>query len=284
MRLLRLMDEESAAPDRNLARLAARQHGVVTARQLAVMEIRKDAVYKRLRAGRLHRIHRGVYAVGHPALSQEGCWMAAVLACGREAVLSHRSAAALWRLLPITDGAVDVTTPPGGSRRERAGLRRHRTRSLPTSDVTRRREIPVTTPARTIADLRNVLPASRLRRAIREAEALGFDLGHDVEAARTRSELEHRFLRLCHRHRLPIPETNTPIGGFVVDFLWRGPALIAETDGYQYHRGRQAFEDDRARDVELRLLGYEVVRFTYRQVLDDPARVVAVLRAFIALD
>jgi very-short-patch-repair endonuclease len=140
----------------------------------------------------------------------------------------------------------------------------------------------VTTAARTIADLRRVVPPQQLRRAVREAAVLGLDRSGNVEAEPTRSELEHRFLLLCRRHRLPMPEPNAALGPFTADFLWREPALIIETDGYRYHRGRQAFEDDRARDTELRLMGYEVVRFTYRQVVDDPERVAAILRALLA--
>jgi very-short-patch-repair endonuclease len=147
---------------------------------------------------------------------------------------------------------------------------------------TRRNGIPVTGTARTVADLRGVVPPGELRRAIREAETRGFDLGPGVEPDFTRSELEHRFLRLCRRRRLPTPQANSPVGHFTVDFLWPKRKLIVETDGYRYHRGRQAFEDDRVRDIELRLLGYEVVRLTHRQVLDDPARVAAMLRTLLA--
>ena len=113
-----------------------------------------------------------------------------------------------------------------------------------------------------VADLRRVMPPERLRRAIREAEVLGFELGPRGEPQFTRSELEHLFLRLCRRHRLPMPEANVRVGRFIVDFLWPYRPLIAETDGYRYHRGRQAFADDRTRDAELRLFGNEVVRFT----------------------
>jgi very-short-patch-repair endonuclease len=115
-----------------------------------------------------------------------------------------------------------------------------------------------------------VVPPERLRRAIREAEVLGFDLGGSADPQFTRSELEHTFLRLCRRHRLPMPEPNARIDRFIVDFLWREHRLIVETDGYQFHRGRQAFEDDRRRDTQLRLMGFEVIRFTYRQITDAP--------------
>jgi very-short-patch-repair endonuclease len=208
--------------------------------------------------------------------------MAAVLGCGKGAALSHRSAAALWGLLPAVAGPADVSVRDRGGRSRRRGIRIHRSRTLTPELTTRCRGIPVTSPARTISDLRRVLPPAQVRRAIRQAEALGFGLGRGVERDGTRSELEHRFRRLCRRHRLPMPVANAPVGGFVVDFLWRERALIVETDGYRYHRGRQAFEDDRARDIELRLLGYEVVRFTYRQVLDDPAHVAATVRTLLS--
>jgi very-short-patch-repair endonuclease len=161
----------------------------------------------------------------------------------------------------------------------RPGIRRHRSRSLTSALTTSRKGIPVTTPARTVADLRRVESPERLQKAIRQAAVLGLDIGEDVESDPTRSELERRFLRLCRRHRLPAPEVNAGIGAFVVDFVWRRRRLIVETDGYRYHRGRQAFEDDRVRDIELRLLGYEVLRFTHRQVVNDSATVAAALRS-----
>jgi very-short-patch-repair endonuclease len=204
--------------------------------------------------------------------------MAAVLAAGSEAALSHRSAAALWRLLPSVPGVIDVSIPHRLTRSRQRGIRIHRSRTLTSADKTRRRGIPVTTPARTIADLRRVVPPERLRRAIREAEVLGFDLGASADPQFTRSELEHMFLRLCRRHRLPMPEVNVRIGSFVVDFLWREHRLIIETDGYQFHRGRQAFEDDRRRDTELRLMGFEVIRFTYRQITDEAPDVASSMR------
>lgn len=195
--------------------------------------------------------------------------------------MSHQSAAALWRLLPPAHGAVNVTIPGVGGRRKRPNIRLHRSRTLNPEQTTRRRGIPVTIPARTIADLHGRVSAALLRKAIRQAGVLGLEIGDKAEADRTRSELEHDFLRLCRRHRLPMPEVNAEVGGFVVDFLWRQRSLVVETDGFRYHRGRQAFEDDRARDVELRLLGYEVMRFTHRQVSGEPARVAAALGALL---
>jgi very-short-patch-repair endonuclease len=272
---------ESSPPGRLIAIVGARQHGVVSAAQLAAAGIHRSGLARRLQAGTLHRVHRGVFAVGHKGLSAEGRWMAAVLVSGEDAVLSYRSAAALWELLPTTGEVIDVTIGHGARRRRRRGIRIHRSRTL-TSDLrTLRRGIPVTTPARTIADLRKVVPPERLRRAIREAEVLGLDLGQSGDPEFTRSELEHLFLRLCRRHRLPMPTPNAPVGRFIADFLWQNRFLIVETDGYRYHRGRQAFEDDRARDTELRMMGYEVIRLSYRQVLDDPHRIATLLAALL---
>jgi very-short-patch-repair endonuclease len=285
------MDGKSASPDGAVARMAARQHGVVSIRQLREAGVSDDAARARVRAGRLHRVHRGVYAVGHPRLSLEGRWMAALLACGSgeaTVVLSHRAAAALWGLLPPADGAVDVSVAGSGGRRRRRGVRIHRSSTLTADQTTRRRGIPVTTPARTLADLRRAVIANGLwgsgsheevRRAIRQAEALGLPPGDENLGDRTRSELERRFLRLCRSHGLPAPEVNTRIGRFEVDFLWPDRRVIVETDGYRYHRGRVAFEDDRARDLALRALGYDVVRLTHRQLMDEPAAVASVLRS-----
>jgi very-short-patch-repair endonuclease len=217
--------------------------------------------------------------------------MAAVLACGgdaADAVLSHRSAAQLWTLLPPADGFPHITVPGDGGRRQRHGIRLHRSRTLTAADCTRRHNIPVTTPTRTILDLARVVPESELARARRQAEFLGLPLDEprldrsrerSGVAARTRSELERDFLRLCRRHRLPEPEVNASLGGYQVDFLWREERLIVETDGWAAHRGRTAFEQDRRRGTFLASLGFEVMRVTWRQVHDDPAEVAAAVRA-----
>ena len=149
--------------------------------------------------------------------------------------------------------------------------------------MTQRHRIRVTRPARTIEDLRRVISAPLLRRAIRQAAVLGLPVGEDIEPDRTRSELEYLFLNLCRRNSLPTPQVNARVGPHLVDFLWEEPRLIAETDGYKYHRGRAAFEDDRARDLDLRLQGYEVAHFTYRQVTNEPGRIATVLGAFFGI-
>ena len=182
--------------------------------------------------------------------------MAAVLACGGGpnqarsildrwgAALSHRAAACLWGLLPMRDGPIDVTVAGKGGRKRRRGIRVHRCPSLLGIDVTLHRGIPVTSPARTVADLRlwstrGGIPGNDLRRSVRQAEVLGLPLGRDTVRDRTRSDLERDFLRLCRRHRLPDPEVNVRVGEHLVDFLWPKRRLVVETDGFRYHRGAQ---------------------------------------------
>lgn len=261
-----------------MARIAGGQHGVVEVGQLRAAGISKDSVWKAVKAGRLHRVFRGVYAVGHAGLSSEGRWMAAVLACGPAAVLSHRSAAELWQLLPRINGPVDVTIATAAGRRRRFGLRIHRSRYLPRNATTMHDGIPVTTPARTLTDLPRVVSSGLARKATRQAEYLGLPLG-GIETDGTRSDLERDFLRLCRRHRLPAPEVNARIGPYTVDFLWPDQRLVVETDAYVTHRGRQAFEDDRARELYLHTQGYRVHRFTDSQVRGQDGAVAASVRA-----
>lgn len=275
------MAEESDNPDLQTSRIAGRQHGVVSISQLHAAGLSDDAVLGRVRTGRLHRLHRGVYAVGHRGISRYGRWMAAALACGEGAAVSHRSAAELWGLLPPSGGGVDISLL-GGNRRTRPGIRLHRRTALRPAAITRRYGIPVTKPAQTIGDLRTVVSDKELRRAIRQANVLGLPIGSEASRDRTRSDLERDFLRLCRRHRLPTPEVNVRIGSYLVDFLWRERRLVVETDGYRYHRGRQAFEDDRSRDLDLRSLGYDVLHFSYRQVSREPERVAAVVRGALS--
>lgn len=276
------MSEESASTDALIAARAATQHGVIRSDQLRTLGIDKDRISYRVRVGRLHRIYRGVYAVGHRRLGNEGRWLAAVLASGRGAVLSHRSAAQLWRLLPPSRGSVDITVVGYGGRRNRPGLRIHRSSSLTDDDIVVRDGIRVTTPARTLIDLRRIASPQDFRKAVRQAEVLGYRLG-GVEVDGTRSELEYLFLRLCRRHRLPRPEVNVPLGPYVVDFLWRERRLVVETDGAQFHRGDLAASYDRRRDAELRRRGFEVLRFSYLQVTRDRAAVAAQVRRALAM-
>jgi very-short-patch-repair endonuclease len=213
--------------------------------------------------------------------------MAAVLACGTDAVLSHTSAGALWGILrrasnagDVPHGPVHVTVP--GNERGRPGIRVHRSRSLFPSGVTRRAGIPVTTPSRTLADLRRTLPQPQFARALREAEYLKLPLDDRFNPDHTRSDTEADFLSICRRHRLPRPEVNVSIGPYVVDFLWPTHKLVIEVDAYSSHGSRSVFESDRARHVQLRLRGYEVFRFTRLQIRANPRAIAATLRTFLS--
>lgn len=277
------------APQRDavVAELAAAQHGIVTSAQLAESGFGPNAIALGVGRGRLHRVHRGVYAVGYLALSTKSRWLAAVLACGGGAVLSHGSAAALWGLLRPLSGDVDVSVPSYNGRGRRRGIRLHRCASLAEQPeewplTTVRDGIPVTSVPRTLEDLRGAVPPRLHRRAVRQAEIGGYALGPRVRGDRTRSDLERDFLAFCHAHDLPLPEVNAQIGPWKVDFLWRDARLAVETDSFEYHRGSVAFEDDHARDLGLRRRGLTVRRFTAAQIRDHPAAVVADLREVLS--
>ena len=209
--------------------------------------------------------------------------MAAVLACGDGAVLSHMSAAAHWGLLRPVDGPVDVSTSARSGRARRAGIRLHRCTTLTSASITERLHVPVTTPARTIEDLQGEAPPHLIRRATRQAELAKYRLGSRIKGDRTRSDLERDFLRLCRRQGISAPEVNVKVGRWTVDFLWREQRIAVETDFYDYHRGRIAFQDDRARELELRRHGFAVHRFSEEQVNDRPAEIVADLRDALGL-
>lgn len=289
--------------ERAIATLADRQHGVVTRAQLRALGFKESAIDRGVAAGRLHRLHRGVYAVGHRALSRHGRWMAAVLACGQGAALSHASAAALWELRRAAPARIDVTVPTAGGRADRP-IRIHRVATLRAHEATVKDAIPVTTPARTILDLAATLPAAHLENVLNRMEFLRLadypalaalaraHLGHhgahkllatlgryDAEANLTRSDLEILFRQICKDHALPEPAVNTTVEGKEVDFLFRAQRLIVEADSWRYHRTRRAFEDDRARDVLTTRAGYRTLRFTDRQLTDAPHSVAAAIRA-----
>jgi len=275
------MREEIDPPDFAIARLAGRQYGVVSIGQLRELRVDKSGVGRRVRSGKLHRVHRGVYAVGYRGNGVGSRWMAAVLACGKGAALSHRSAASHWGWLDATAGPVDISVPTHCGRASRPGIRLHRRRSLTSRQVVTRRHIPVTTPAQTIADLRQAVPGWQWRRAVRQAEMDGLRTG--VATDGTRSDLERDFLRLCRRNRIPAPEVNVKVGRWTVDFLWRRQGVAVETDFYDYHRGRIAFQDDHQRDLDLRRWGFAVHRFSESQINERPAEVVVDLRDALGL-
>jgi very-short-patch-repair endonuclease len=294
------MREFPATRDATVADIAGRQHGVISTGQLTGAGLQKDAIYRRVRAGRLHRVHRGVYAVGHRSLSPEGRMVAALLAIGNSdpldlsdalpvlerwgAAVSHRSAAEHWGLLPQSRRVVDVSVSGIAGRSSHRGVRVHRRRSLSPGHVTLLRGIPTTKPDRTLLDLRRasarsspLISPAEFRAALREAHVLGLPIGDGPEPDRTRSELERQFLLLCRRRRLPPPEVNVRVGRIEVDFLWRAARLVVELDGYRYHRGPAAFEQDRARDLVLRDRGYAVIRLTHTQLLEEPELAVKIL-------
>ncbi len=300
----------SAPPpvDRALADLAGRQHGRVALWQLEALGLKRSAVARRAAGGRLHRVRRGVYAVGHCAETPEGILMSAVLACGPGAVLSHRSAADHLGLRACARKRVEVTA---ADRRGHGlpGIEVHRSRTLDRADVTIARGIPCTTVARTLLDLAEVVDRRALERAIEQAERLRVFDGrkvHDVlsrangrrgapvlrailasyeEPPLTQKELERRLFELCDGAGMDRPSTQAGIelgGGETVyaDFLWPDTKLLVETDGRETHGTRQAFERDRRRDRRLMMLGYRVVRFTW---LDLERRPDEVIRTVLAL-
>jgi very-short-patch-repair endonuclease len=292
------------AIDAVIAELAARQHGVVERLQLLAAGLTVAEIEGRVRRGLLIPLHRGVYAVGHASLRPAGHRLAAVLACGADAALSHRSGTAHWALRPYAASVIDVTSPRG-SGRGRAGLRVHRNR-LYDWERTVHDAVPVTTPARTLLDIAEVLPRRALERVVAEAEHQRlFDLAaiervldahpHRYGAVRlravladagvgdelTRSELEERVLEICDRHDLPRPRVNARVAGLEVDFYWPSARLVAEADSRRYHLTAAAFERDRERDAALMLRGVRVLRVTSRRIAGEPDAVGATLAALL---
>jgi very-short-patch-repair endonuclease len=273
------------AAEARVAAIATNQHGVITTAQLLQAGLSQTVIRGWARARRLHRIHRGVYAVGHPGLGREGRWMGAVLACGGIAALSHRSAAALLGFAPRSKDWVNlppaVTLRGDGGRARRDGIHIHRSSTLLPSHITRRLGIPVTKPTRTLADLRRAVSIREWRAALREAEYLRLPLDGLFSGDGTRSEVESKFLALCRRHRLPAPEVNVTLGAYTVDFLWRRQRLVVEVDTYGTHGGRAMFDGDRRRDAWLKREGWEVVRVTDRWIEEAPAEVVTTVRMLL---
>ena len=285
-----------------MAAVAAQQYGVVTRSQVLAAGIGETGIKERVRSERLLQLHRGVYALGHRELKREGHWLAAVLACGPGAVLSHVDAAALWNIRPSASALVHVTVPSRAGRKQQKGLRVHRSGRLGTDQVTVHESIPVTSLARTLLDLADVLTRRALKRAMDEADYLRLlDMTALIAAVdgnpgrrgakllraahgpaeMTKSQLEQRFLALVDRHGLPRPKVNTPIEGYEVDFAWPEAKLIVETDGFAAHGTRRAFENDRLRDRRLGRAGYRTVRLTPRSMA-YPAEIAADVEAFLS--
>ena len=245
-----------------LQRLATEQHGILTRSQLLHAGVGPRTVDRWIKTGRLIVLHRGVFALGHLPTSPHARTMAAVLACGRGAVLSHRSAAQLYGLIRYS-GPIEITAP---TQHQRPGLIVHRSR-LTDRDVTRHWGIPTTSPARTLTDLAHTLDPASLTRAVNEARLAHLLVVDDLPAkfgtqpARpTRSAFEDAFRTFCTRHRLPQPQINTIVAGYEVDAYWPTHRLIAELDGEEFHHD---FEADRAKDADLVEAGLRVVRVTW---------------------
>ncbi len=293
-------------PERAVVVLAARQHGVVSTVQLHAAGLSDSGISRSAAAGRLHRLHRGVYVVGHTALPELALEQAALLACGADGVLSHLSAAALWKIIQPAGGPVDVTVP-GRPRRSRPGLRVHR-HQLTRAEIRIRQGLPLTSPCRTLVDLATQLGPTgweaalsearflrlirdgELERAVQNAGSRGGTgrvrdyLNREIGPLITQSEAERRFLRLVRDAGLPAPRTQTWIEGHRVDVVWPEHRLIVELDGIQGHGHRSAFERDRRKDAILIAAGWRILHYTWPQLSTQPLYVIATLSAALARD
>ena len=251
--------------------------------ELLACGLTHDGIARRVANRRLHRVHRGVYAVGHDGLTMRGRFLAAVKASGQGAVLSHLSAAALWDLVTYEEARPpDVIVP---TRRTGAGVAVHRTRNPP--PTVRYDNIPVTTPARTLIDLSSVLPFKPLRRAVREAFARKRVTTHELHGTKlldeadspTRSQLEDLVLDLIHQGGFEPPDVNQPLrNGYIPDFRWPDQRLILEADSRTHHADPLAKQDDAKRQAHLEADGERVIRVTYLQALTDPQQTLQRLR------
>ena len=290
--------------------LAALQHGVAALWQLERLGFSRSRVQTGLMNARLHRLYLGVYSLGHTALSDDGRRMAAVLACGPGAHLSHLWGAALHGIRATPRGIPEISVPWTSRRRPR-GIRLHQVASLTQADTVTRRGIPVTSVARTLLDLASLGSGAEVRDAIARAQRAGIlDVGAivellersrgrrgvavlrlETEELRTgervlRSELEHRFRELFRQVGIPEPVVNGLIRleyrSLEVDFHWPDARLVVEADGYRFHSDPGAHEEDRRRDQELKQAGWEVLRFTWRQLTREPVRTARIVAELLA--
>ena len=292
-------------PAVELAARAKRQHGVIARRQIAELGLGRHYIDRQVQRGRLHVLHRGVYAVGHRSLSRHGRWMAAVLAVGDGAVLRQRSAAVLWKIREGEPALIEIAAP---REHRRPGIAVQRT-VLPRDERDEHEGLPVTTPARTLLDLAAILDEHQLARGCERAEALRLgsptslqnlvdryprrpgtpSLRRLIEERRivpttTANDIERGFLTFLDANGLPRPLVNERVDPFTPDFRWTRQRLIVELDGFETHGTRAAFERDRARDRALTAAGWRVVRITGRQLENDPATLAGELRAMLERD
>jgi len=286
-----------------VAALAERQHGVVSARQLADLGYSTSTISREAISGRLHEIHRGVYAVGHKSLSRQGLCLAAVLTCGDGALLSHHSAAWLWGLTRYWRPQVDVTAST--LRHQRSNVRMHSAKHLRPEDRSIAEGVPVTAVPRTLLDFAATEPRF-LGATVDRSERLGLldisavdhllarsrgqrgakRLRHALSAYRipafTRSGLERRFLKLVRDAGLPRPSTNLFVEGYELDAYWPAARFAVELDTYDYHGDHRSFETDRLRQEDLKLAGVEMIRITGARLDREPEAVIARLRRLLA--
>jgi very-short-patch-repair endonuclease len=284
--------------DRLIAKRAARQHGHVSRRQLLDLGASRHAIYHRVQAGSLIRVHAGVYAVGHIPTTPIAKAAAAVLACGPGALLSHGSAAALWGFQKGWPQPVEVTAK---SNRRRPGIQIHRSSTLSRRDATTQHGIRVTSPAQTVYDMSRDLTDHQLTRTVNDALLSNYlklsdlaellqrhpkrdpRLATYVEATSiTRSMLEDAFTAFLDRFALPQARLNTHINGREVDALFETAGLIVELDGYGYHSSRASFEADRERDADMLVHGLPTVRITWERLTNSPEHEADRLRAILA--
>jgi very-short-patch-repair endonuclease len=286
-------------------KLAGQQHGVVARRQLLALGFNAREIEHRVARGRLHPVMRGIYAVGSPRLTRKGRWMAAVLACGEGAVLSHRSAAALWGIGAERPGVIDVSVCRR-TRLRRPGIHVRSRPGLGQGDIAYRDGIPVTGIVQTLIDIAAELSRTAVERAVNDAdkldlidpEALRSALdGYDGETgsrplralldARTfrlsDSDLEIAFRPIAAETGLPAPVTKQMVNGFEVDFFWPDLGLVVETDGLRYHRTPAAQARDALRNRTHTLAGMTPLRFTHYEVRYEASKVAQALRRAVKL-
>jgi hypothetical protein len=276
-RLSRPRARDVVHADAVIAALAGEQHGVVSYRQLTLAGLTRRQIERRLQSGHLLRMHRGVYAVGHAAVSGLARYAAALLAVGPHAVLSHRSAAVMWRILVPEEGApVDVAIAAGQAR-HRPGIRIHRLKRL---DIRHREGLRLTSPAQTLASLAASSSAATYERAHNEALAQRL-IRSESSPGITRSELERKLRRIIEQSGLPTPRYNEPIAGREFDAVWHPQRYAVEVDSWQFHGHRKAFERDREKQHVANSAGYRLARVTDRQ-MDKPLQLVARLATALA--
>jgi hypothetical protein len=280
--------ETSTSPDHAVARLADRHHGNVTRAQLLRLGLSDDAIAHRVRTGRLHPVFRAVYAVGRPPKTALEWAAAAVLACGPDALLSHRSALALWGLAQWPR-AIHVTVPTD---RRPKGIRVHRANGLIGRDRRTHQGIRVTSPDRTLLDSAPGLRKQALTRAFNDAwrarllkpqsiadvvERFPHHPGAhclkpfiDVKGGPTRSDWEDGFPKFCKQHGLPEPVMCTYVAGYEVDALFCAERLIVELDSWRFHSDPESFERDRDRDADTLAADHETVRITWTRIVERP--------------